>query len=49
MAHGSSKRQAYIVNMKVHDGTKGVKMEKLNTCKKEPEEIIEMLVSHLMP
>jgi hypothetical protein len=46
MARGSSKHQAYIVNRKEHDGMMVVKMEKLNTCKKEQEEIKEMTISH---
>ena len=48
MARGSSKHQSYIVNRMEHDGTLVVKMEKLNTCKKEPEEIKEMKISYLL-
>jgi hypothetical protein len=48
MAREFSKHQAYIVNRMEHDGTMSVKMEKLNTCKKEQEEIREMTISHLL-
>jgi len=48
MGHGFSKHPAYIVNMLEHDGMKGVRGEKLHTCKKEQEGRIEMILSYLL-
>jgi hypothetical protein len=42
LVHVSSMHQACIVNKKEHDDMMVSKKEKLNTCKKELEEIKEM-------
>jgi acid phosphatase family membrane protein YuiD len=47
MVRVSSTHQAYIVNRMGYDGMTALKTEKLNTCKKAPEEKTEMTVSHL--